>query len=96
MGTPSFRLNITESEMAVALQKFKRYFKERVIDTGSLSSIATDFSASSSIDPVGFKNTDPLPTSPVAENRTPSLLTAIETIKDEKREYKQGSYEIHS
>lgn len=69
-------------DRADALQKLTRYLREKVSETGSLSSI--------SIDSLGFSTleccrrvTEPLPMSPWHENLTPSLLASMVTVRSQ-------------
>jgi hypothetical protein len=77
-GTSLDRQSLTESDKPLALQKFWRYFREKVRDTGSVRSIETFFSGfSMSLTCLSW--TDPEPMSPWQENLTPSFVHSIET-----------------
>ena len=79
-GTSLERQILTWLARAEALQKLTRYLREKVSETGSLSSI--------SIDSLGFSTleccrsvTEPLPMSPWHENLMPSLLASMLTVQ---------------
>jgi hypothetical protein len=78
-GTSFERQILTWFDNAEALQKLTRYLREKVRETGSLSSI--------SMASLGFSTlvfcrsvTDPFPISPWAENLMPSLVASIVTV----------------
>lgn len=77
-GTSLERQILTVLERAEALQKLTRYLREKVRETGSVSSMSTFCSGLSTL--VWLRSvTAPLPMSPVLENLTPSLLASIVT-----------------
>ena len=73
------RQNLTWPDRAEALQKLTRYLREKVKETGSLSSISM-FSAGLSTFVKLRRVTDPLPMSPLQENLMPSLDASIVTV----------------
>lgn len=74
------RLRVTVEERELALQKLTRYFREKVSDTGSVSSIFVDSSGLSTF-LCDLSATEPFPISPEQVNLTHSLSASIETMQ---------------
>lgn len=71
---------MTVFDSPAALQKLTRYLREKVKETGSVSSISTFSSGFSTL--LWLRRvTAPFPISPEQENLTPSFEASIETVK---------------